>query len=345
MRGYKTLFAAAVLALSIALSSAQAQLRRFPAEPGSPRRTSSNTPSDNDAPDARALLGLTLGSSGTDRDTLGLLVTQVMRDGPADRAGIDEGNRIADIDGVTLRLDPSDIGRTGAADAVLRRLSRTLRGLRDGEQATIRVFSGGRFKTVTVQTGSATPNGGITAATPTPIGPPVPTAVAVVTDASTRPNTVPNAIQALSDLQTQLRRLADEEAMSPLGDSLAQSARDLAMIQRRLRSAQEMRRRNEDANENRSSKGRAGVDVPGLTLSPVSDDLAEYFGDGSERGLLVLQADASWSPIRNGDVLLSIDGAPVTADRLRAALETRQSARIELLRRRRQMTVTLGGRE
>ena len=81
--------------------------------------------------------------------------------------------------------------------------------------------------------------------------------------------------------------------------------------------------------------------MPGLTLSPVSDDLADYFGDGSERGLLVLQADASWSPIRNGDVILSVDGAPVTADRLRAALDSRQSARIELLRRRRQMTVSL----
>lgn len=345
MRGYETLFAAAVLALSTAPCSVHAQFRRFPSDPGSPRRTSTNTPSDSDAPDVRALLGLTLGSSGTDRDTLGLLVTQVMRDGPADRAGIDEGNRLADIDGVSLRLDPSDIGRTGASDAVMRRLNRTLRGLQGGEQATIRVFSGGRFKAITVQVGGATPNGGITAATPAPMLPSSPTAVAVAMDASTRPNTVANAIQSLSDLQAQLRRMSDDEGMTPLGDSLAQSARDLAMIQRRLRSAQEMRRRNDDFGDRTSMRRSSSSDIPGLSLSPVSDDLADYFGDGSERGLLVLQADPSWSPIRTGDVLLSIDGAPVTADRLRAAMEARQSARIDLLRRRRQMTVTLGGRE
>ena len=346
MRGYKTLIAAAVLALSTVPCSAHAQFRRFPSEPGSPKRTSTNAPSENDAPDVRTLLGLTLGSSGTDRDTLGLLVTQVMRDGPADRAGIDEGNRIADIDGVTLRLDASDIGRSGASDAVMRRLNRTLRGLRDGEQATVRVFSGGRFKTVTVQVGSATPNGGITAATPAPISSAAPTAVAVAADASTRPATVANALQALADLQAQLRRMSDDEGMSPLGDSLAQSARDLAMIQRRLRVAQDMRRRTEDFGDRSSSTRRgSNSEVPGLTLSPVSDDLADYFGDGSERGLLVLQADPSWSPVRNGDVLLTIDGSPVTPDRLRAAMEGRQSARIELLRRRRQMTVTLGGRE
>jgi hypothetical protein len=291
------------------------------------------------------LLGLTLGSSGTDRDTLGLLVTQVMRDGPADRAGIDEGNRLADIDGVSLRLDPSDIGRTGAADAVMRRLNRTLKGLRDGEQATIRLFGAGRFKTVTVQVSLPTPNGGITAATPMATPPSAPTAVAVATDASTRANTVATALQTLADLQAQLRRMSDDEGMSPLGDSLAQSARDLAAIQRRLRAAQEMRRRNDDVGDRSSTRRAGNVDVPGLTLSPVSDDLADYFGDGSERGLLVLQADASWSPIRNGDVLLSIDGAPVSADRLRAALESRQPARLDLLRRRRQMTVTLNGRE
>src|SRR5690349_8371634 len=146
MRGYKTLFAAAVLALSTAPCPVHAQFRRFPNDPGSPKRTSTNARSDTDAPDLRTLLGLTLGSSGTDRDTLGLLVTQVMRDGPADRAGIDEGNRLAEIDGVSLRTDASDVGRSGPGDAAVRRLTRTLGGLRDADQATLRVYGAGRYR-------------------------------------------------------------------------------------------------------------------------------------------------------------------------------------------------------
>ena len=121
------------------------------------------------------------------------------------------------------------------------------------------------------------------------------------------------------------------------------------MLQRRLRTAQmeQLRKRNDDSGDRTTASRRGSstsAEVPGLSLSPVSDDLADYFGDGSERGLLVLQADASWVPIRNGDVILSVDGAPVTADRLRAALDSRQPARIELLRRRRQLSVTIGGR-
>ena len=351
MRVYETLFAAAVLGLSTAPCTANAQLRRFPADPGSPRRASTTSPSESDAPDLRTLLGVTLGSSNTERDTLGLLVTQVLRDGPADRAGIDEGNRLAEIDGVSLRVDPADIGRSGANDAAMRRLTRTLRGLRDGEQATIKVFSGGRFRSVQVQLGSASPNGAVTASTPpASVSPPMPVAVAVTAGEASKPNTVAGAIQTIGDLQSQLRRMSDDEGMSPLGDSLAQIARELGMLQRRLRTAQveQLRKRSDDSGD-RTTVSRRGTstssEVPGLSLSPVSDDLADYFGDGSERGLLVLQADASWAPIRNGDVILSVDGAPVTADRLRAALDSHQSARIELLRRRRQLSVTLGGRE
>ena len=196
-----------------------------------------------------------------------------------------------------------------------------------------------------MQLGSASPNGAVAAAQAAQ--PPAPVAVAVAGEPA-RVITVTGAIQAIGDLQSQLRRLSDDEGMSPLGDSLAQAARELGLLQRRLRTAQtdqQRRRTDESGDRGITRRGSSSNDVPGLSLSPVSDDLADYFGDGSERGLLVLQADASWAPIRNGDVILTVDGAPVTADRLRAALESRQSARIELLRRRRQLNVTIGGRE
>jgi hypothetical protein len=356
MRIYKTLPIAALLALLVVPGVGQAQLRRFPstssADQGVTRRPATG---DADADAARMLLGMTLGTSGTDRDTLGLLVTQVLRDGPSDRAGIDEGNRLAEIDGVSLRLDPVDIGRQSAIDAVMRRLTRTLRGLQGGEQATLRVFAVGKFKTANVQLGSApsSPNAGPTvltlpAPTPAVASPAVSVAVAGPPDAPARP-TLTGAMQTLGDLQSQLRRLADDEGSSPLADSLLQAARDVGAIQRRLRTAQadQQRRRSDDVPD-RSGPRRstsAGSDVPGLSLSPVSDDLSDYFGDGSERGLLVLQADATWSPVRNGDVILSVDGAPVSPGRLRDARDSRQPVRVELLRRRRQMTVTLNARE
>jgi hypothetical protein len=153
-------------------------------------------------------------------------------------------------------------------------------------------------------------------------------------------------IQSLGDLQSQLSKLADDEASPSVSDSLAQAARDVAAIQRRLRAVQaEQRRRVEDSGDRVSSRRSTSNDVPGLSLSPVSDDLTEYFGDGSDRGLLVLLADASWAPIRNGDVILNVDGAPVSPSRLRDAHDSRQPVRVELLRRRRQMSVTLNGRE
>ena len=343
MRVYKTLFAAALLALLMNPRVAQAQVRRFPADPGASRRPTA-TAGDSDTPDVRSLLGITVGTSNTDRDTLGLLVTQVLRDGPGDRAGIDEGNRLAEIDGVSLRFDPADIGRSTATDAVMRRMSRTLRGLREGEQATLRVFSGGRFRNVTVQLGAA-PNGAISVSPATPAVSAAPS-VAVAGEPASRPTTVAAAMQSLADLQAQLRRLADDEGTSPFADSLMQAARELSLLQRRLRTAQvEPRRRSNEDVGDRAASRRGSNDVPGLSLSPVSDDLSDYFGDGSERGLLVLQAESSWSPIRNGDVILTVDGAPVTPERLRQAVDARQPVRIEILRRRRPMSVTLDGRE
>ena len=343
MRVYKTLFAAALLALLMDPRVAQTQVRRFPADPGASRRPTATT-GDSDTPDVRSLLGITVGTSNTDRDTLGLLVTQVLRDGPGDRAGIDEGNRLAEIDGVSLRFDPADIGRSTATDAVMRRMSRTLRGLREGEQATLRVFSGGRFRNVTVQLGAA-PNGAISVSPATRAVSAAPSvAVAVAGEPASRPTTVAAAMQSLADLQAQLRRLADDEGTSPFADSLMQAARELSLLQRRLRTAQvEPRRRSNEDVGDRAASRRGSNDVPGLSLSPVSDDLSDYFGDGSERGLLVLQAESSWSPIR--DVILTVDGAPVTPERLRQAVDARQPVRIEILRRRRPMSVTLNGRE
>ena len=76
--------------------------------------------------DDRPALGIGIGSTGSRRDTLGVLVMSVQDSSPAARAGLEEGNRIAAINGVNLRVaredadDPSVGQREGAAAACAR---------------------------------------------------------------------------------------------------------------------------------------------------------------------------------------------------------------------------------
>jgi hypothetical protein len=100
----------------------------------------------------RATLGVTLGGSGSKRDTLGIFVTSVAENGPAERAGIYEGDRIAVINGVDLRTQASDAGDSYLAGVARRRLMREMEKLTPGSRATLRVWSGGRYKEVPVTT-------------------------------------------------------------------------------------------------------------------------------------------------------------------------------------------------
>ncbi|HVF38700.1 MAG TPA: PDZ domain-containing protein [Gemmatimonadaceae bacterium] len=103
----------------------------------------------------RAALGIQLGSTGSARDTLGVFVTHVTPKGPAENAGIFEGDRIATINGVDLRLSSADAGDSYAAGLPARRLTREVHRLKPGAVATLRVNSGGRVRDVRVTTGRA----------------------------------------------------------------------------------------------------------------------------------------------------------------------------------------------
>ena len=100
----------------------------------------------------RAVLGLSTGASTSRRDTLGLLVTAVATNGPAERAGIQEGDRIASINGVNLRLSPDDAGDFDVGNTMSRRLTRELGKLRPGDDVDLRVYSEGRTRTVHIRT-------------------------------------------------------------------------------------------------------------------------------------------------------------------------------------------------
>jgi hypothetical protein len=103
----------------------------------------------------RAALGLELRTTGTWRDTLGVFVEAVTPKGPAETAGIIEGDRIASINGVDLRTQAGDTEDSYANGLAAHRLGREVQKLTPGTRVNLRIYSGGRFRDVQVTAGKA----------------------------------------------------------------------------------------------------------------------------------------------------------------------------------------------
>ncbi|HYC49830.1 MAG TPA: PDZ domain-containing protein [Gemmatimonadaceae bacterium] len=103
------------------------------------------------ADENRAVIGVNT-STGSSRDTLGVLVVSVTPGGPAERAGIEEGNRIASVNGVNLKLAPVDVGDWDMANAMSRRLTRELGKVKPGDDVELRVYGGGQTRALHVKT-------------------------------------------------------------------------------------------------------------------------------------------------------------------------------------------------
>ncbi len=98
----------------------------------------------------RATLGLMLGGSPTKRDTLGVFVEGVAEDGPAERAGIYEGHRIAFINNVDVRASAADAGDPYLSSVGQHRLLRAMREVAVGSAVTLRVWTGSGYRDVQV---------------------------------------------------------------------------------------------------------------------------------------------------------------------------------------------------
>jgi PDZ domain len=103
----------------------------------------------------RAALGMQLNATGSARDTLGVFVGAVTPKGPAENAGIVEGDRIVSINGVDLRVAPGDVEDGYASGLPSHRLSREVGKLTPGATVNLRVYSGGRVRDVQVTAGRA----------------------------------------------------------------------------------------------------------------------------------------------------------------------------------------------
>jgi serine protease Do len=141
-----TLGAAAAVALP-SIASAQAEARTFRVEPGGGGFAYSFGEENSD----RAVIGITT-STGSRRDTLGVLVSSITAGSPAEKAGLEEGNRIASINGVNLKLAPADIDDWDMSSIMSRRLTRELGKLKAGDDVELRVYGGGQVRTVKVKT-------------------------------------------------------------------------------------------------------------------------------------------------------------------------------------------------
>ncbi len=103
----------------------------------------------------RAVLGLNLGGMGSRRDTLGVLIVGVERDGPAEKAGVEEGNRISSINGVDLRVRAEDAGDDEMSGVKSGRFSREMQKVKAGDEVELKVYAEGRSKAVRVKSATA----------------------------------------------------------------------------------------------------------------------------------------------------------------------------------------------
>jgi PDZ domain len=102
----------------------------------------------------RPALGVST-ASGSARDTIGVLISDVTVGGPADKAGLQEGDRIVSIGDVDLRVSPADATGGEMRGIMARRLAHALAKHTAGEVVELRVYHDGQFVTRKVTTGKA----------------------------------------------------------------------------------------------------------------------------------------------------------------------------------------------
>src|SRR5690349_3022763 len=124
--------------------AAQNPPRAVRIEPGPYRMTWTGQP--------QAVIGITTSGAASGRDTLGVLVNSVTTGSPADKAGIEEGNRIASVNGVSLKLSAADVGDEDMAGVMTRRLTREIDKLKPGDEVDLRVYADGQTKSIRVKT-------------------------------------------------------------------------------------------------------------------------------------------------------------------------------------------------
>src|SRR4029079_1974 len=102
----------------------------------------------------RATLGLNFAVTGSSRDTIGVFVMSVEDNGPAAKAGIEEGSRLASVNGVDLRgKNTRDEEDFYLRTTNVSRLEREIAKVKPGDDVDLRVYYNGQYKNVKVKAG------------------------------------------------------------------------------------------------------------------------------------------------------------------------------------------------
>jgi hypothetical protein len=297
--------------------------------------------------------------------------------GPAARAGLEEGNRIAAIEGVDLRVGHEDAGDDFVGNTKVRRLQREIARLHPGDDVELRVYANGRFRSVQLKAARASDL-------------PRRRGVFIVGDGfGALPPAMPFGLDgALIGGEV---RAAIERAMDSAGHALEGVGRGLGRVywqddmpddapraepiepvhveplepsRMRAPSAPKMTYRAallDDALLAPSagvlaaarepltglSATASAVNVSGLRMVPVGSELAAYLGRGSDRGLLVVEVP-QWAreALQPGDVVLAVDGRDVrpAPDEVTIAVPRARASQLDILRDGVHHSVTLPAR-
>jgi C-terminal processing protease CtpA/Prc len=322
----------------------------------------------------RPVLGLSVHSTGSRRDTLGIMVQSVAEEGPAEKAGIYEGDRIAAINGVDLRVSREDAGDDWVGNARSNRFSRELGKVKVGDDVELRVYSNGQFRTVRVKAarrgdvykeegrrmgfffGDEGGFGAFGRIAPMPPMPPM--APMAPMAPRVRIFRAPQIFELENDARDDAERAA-RSATRAARDAERAAQRDAERARRAVRgqgliqagytpSATPMVGFASYAPAVAPAIARAGTSsslvLPGLRASRMDRDLAAYFSDDASvgDGLLVIEVDDRWEGLRVGDVIVAVNGKRVRGNSAKdVCLDRSQANTVEVVRRGKRQTVRL----
>jgi|GEM_PF-332023 len=263
----------------------------------------------------RGMIGVVLG-----KDDHGLRINAVTPGGPADKAGVKNGDVIVTVDGIDLTKTPANA-----------QTPQVLHDLKVGQEVKVTVVRDGKKVDTTMKAERREPFNMSLA----------------IDHAELGKLKRLDEMQALGELGAELPPDYERRIEMQVEEATRQAERQ---AERSAQHSQIDRERSvriaEQANEQvLRAMQRVKVSMPwwGLNLANLNPDLGAYFG--TDHGVLVLSTDAdSAKTLKSGDVLMSIGGKPVERpeDALRLLREQPgKDVKIEVLRQRKTQTLSM----